>query len=128
MFPPVVRHMGDRVAVVLAETEAIARAAVTRIVVSFEDLPAILTPEATVAHAVAAAGVEEAIYPNTVEQVHFTHGDPDAAFARADHVTEAVVHTPRSHHCAIEPHVCVAWPEPGGRVAIHSPCQSVHAV
>ncbi len=128
MFPPVVRHMGDRVAVVLAETEAIARAAVTRIVVSFEDLPAILTPEATVAHAVAAAGVEEAVYPNTVEQVHFTHGDPDAAFARADHVTEAVVHTPRSHHCAIEPHVCVAWPEPGGRVAIHSPCQSVHAV
>jgi CO/xanthine dehydrogenase Mo-binding subunit len=128
MFPPVVRHVGDRVAVVLAETEDVARAALSRIAVKYEDLPAVLAPEAALAHAGPVAGPDGPTYLNPVDEVLFTHGDPDGGFARAHHVTEIAVATPRSHHCAIEPHVCLARPEPDGRIAIHSPCQSVFAV
>jgi CO/xanthine dehydrogenase Mo-binding subunit len=128
MFPPVVRHVGDRVAVVLAETEAAARAALSEIVVEYEDMPAVLTPEAAGDHAGPVTDGGGPTYRNPVNDVVFTHGDPDAAFACADHVADVSVRTPRSHHCAIEPHVCLAWPEADGRIAIHSPCQSVFAV
>lgn len=126
MFPPVVRHAGDRMAVVLAETEAAARAALPRIAVDYEDLPAVLTAQAALDRAEPAT--DERSYRNPVDEVVFVHGDPDAAFARADHIAEVAVTTPRSHHCAVEPHVCLAWPEEDGRIAIHSPCQSVFAV
>lgn len=128
MFPPVVRHIGDRVAVVLAETEDLARTALSRIAVTYEDLPAILTIEAALAHSGPVMDRGDPTYLNPVDEVTFTHGDPEAAFARAFHVAEVAVRTPRSHHCAIEPHICLAWPEAGGRVAIHTPCQSVFAV
>jgi len=128
MFPPVVRHVGDRVAVVLAETEAAARAALSKIAVEYQDLPAVLGAQAALDQAEPAADAGAFSYRNPVDEVVFVHGDPDAAFARADHVAEVAVTTPRSHHCAVEPHVCLAWPEEKGRIAIHSPCQSVFAV
>jgi CO/xanthine dehydrogenase Mo-binding subunit len=128
MFPPVVRHVGDRVAVVLAETEAAARAALPKIAVEYEELPAVLTAQAALDRAEPATGIGDRPYRNPVDEVVFVHGDPDAAFACADHVADVVVTTPRSHHCAVEPHVCLAWPEANGRIAIHSPCQSVFAV
>lgn len=115
MFPPVVRHVGDRVAVVLAVSEAAARAAAALIEVAYEDLPATLAPQAARDRA-------------PVAEAALDHGDLGAAFAGAAHVSETLVTTPRSHHCALEPHVCLAWPEPGGRTAIRSPCQSVFAV
>ena len=128
MFPPVVRHIGDRVAVVLAETEDIARAALSRIVVEYEELPAVLSAEAALDHVGPTTDSGVPTYLNPIDDVAFVHGDLDAAFAHADHVAEVTVRTPRSHHCAIEPHACLAWPEAGGRVAIRSPCQSVFAV
>ena len=128
MFPPVVRHVGDRVAVGQAEREAGARAAVGRVAGQWEDLPAVLTPQAALGRAGPSAEGGSFAYRNPVDEVVFVHGDPDAAFARADHVAEVTVETPRSHHCAVEPHVCLAWPEAGGRIAVHSPCQSVFAV
>lgn len=128
MLPPIVRHVGDRVAVVLAETEALARTALLKIAVEYEDLPAVLAPQAALDHAGPVADAAGPTYRNPVDEVNFVHGDLDAAFACADHIAEVAVKTPRSHHCAVEPHVCLAWPEAGGRIAIHSPCQSVFAV
>ncbi|MDP4032146.1 MAG: xanthine dehydrogenase family protein molybdopterin-binding subunit [Pseudorhodobacter sp.] len=117
MFAATARHIGDRVALVLAETEALARAAAALVVVCYAAMPATLTPEAALAEGAMPAALKT-----------FSHGDTDAAFAGAAVVIEASVSTPRSHHCAIEPHVCLARPEPGGRVLILSPCQSVFAV
>lgn len=127
MFPPVLRHVGDRVAVVVAGTEAAARAALSLIEVEYQDLPPLLAPRAATATGkVDGAGV--AGFANPVDEVLFSHGYPRAAFARAAQVTEVELRTPRSHHCAVEPHVSLAWPEAGGRLAVHSPCQSVFAV
>lgn len=129
MFPAVVRHVGDRVAVVLADTEATARAAVELLEVTYDVLPAILSPEGAQAHTGPIVDDDkQPTYLNPVAEAALDHGDVAAAFARASHVSQTRVTTPRSHHCAIETHVCRAWPEANDRIAIHSPCQSVFAV
>ncbi len=129
MFPAILRHVGDRVAVVLAETAALARAAADMIVVSYEDLHATLTIDAALTNIGPATDADgQPTFLNPVETAELEHGDVLAAFGAAAHVSETCVSTPRSHHCAIETHVCRAWPKADGRIAILSPCQSVFAV
>lgn len=129
MFPSVVRHIGDRVAAVVADTEELARRAARLIAVSYEDLPAILAPKAALEHSGAAVGADGTpTFLNPLAETTFEHGNPEASFAAADLIVEAKVTTPRSHHCAIETHCCVATPQPDGRLLILSPCQSVFAV
>lgn len=129
MFPAVVRHIGDRVAAVVADTEEIARHAARLVAVEDVDLPAIFDPEAALGHA-GPAMRDDGIpaFMNPVADESFTHGDLDAGFAAADLVVETHVTTPRSHHCALEPHACIAKPESDGRILILSPCQSVFGV
>lgn len=129
MFPPIVRHIGDRVAAVVAETEEIARYAARLVEVEYEDLPAIFTGEDALLNKGPVTGADGApTFFNPVAEEHFAHGDAEAGFAAAHLVFEARVSTPRSHHAAIETHVCIAKPEPGGRILVLSPCQSVFAV
>lgn len=129
MFPSAVRHVGDRVAAVVADTEEIARRAARLITVEYEDLPAILAPEAALLHAGSVTLADgNPTFLNPVAEEGFTHGDPEAGFAASDLVVETCISTPRSHHCAIEPHACIAMPEPDGRMLLLSPCQSVFAV
>ncbi len=126
MFPRTVRHIGDRVAAVVAETQAIANHAATLCAVEYEPLPAILD-------------LREALPPgdkvnpgqslsNPIEEVTFDFGDTRSAFEKADLIVEDTVTTPRTHHCAIENHTCIARPEKDGRTLILSPCQSIFAV
>lgn len=128
MFPPTVRHIGDRVAVVVAETEAIARAALPLLAVTYQDLPAVLSVDAALEVAGQDAGERTPAPSGLVEEIIFRHGNAEEALACANRVIEVEVTTPRSHHCAIEPHICLAYPEDGRRIAIVSPCQSVFAV
>lgn len=129
MFPQVVRHIGDRVAAVVADTEEIARRAARLIEVDYVDLPAIFDPEAALAHAGLPLREDDTpTFLNPVAGETFVYGDPEAGFAAADLIVKTRVTTPRSHHCAVETHACIARPEPSGRILILSPCQSVFAV
>ncbi len=129
MFPRVVRHIGDRVAAVVAETQEIADRAARLIEVEYEALPAILEPGAIVGrrrdNAVESAGPPS---HKPIEEVEFDYGDTLAAFESADLLVEDTVVTPRTHHCAIENHTCIARPELDGRILIMSPCQSIFSV
>ncbi|MBK6468327.1 MAG: molybdopterin-dependent oxidoreductase [Rhodobacter sp.] len=125
MFPEILRHVGDRVAAVVAETPQAARAAAALIVVEYEPLPAFLTTAAALAdddRLLKDGGAHLA------EDKGFAFGQTDAAFAEADLVVTSTVSTPRTHHCAIENHTCVAMPESDGRILILSPCQSIFSV
>jgi len=129
MFPQVVRHVGDRLAAVVAETAEIARKAASLITVEYEELPAFFDASSALEadRSTQAAGARPA---NRIlaSETHFDYGDTDGAFAVADLVVETTVSTPRTHHCAMENHTCVAIPEPDGRILIMSPCQSVFSV
>ena len=129
MFPPVVRHIGDRVAAVVAESMEIAERAAKLIVVEYADLPAVFDPEESLAQCGPVIDeTGEPTFSNPIDDLSFGCGDTAAAFASADIIVESRITTPKTHHCAIETHACIAMPEPGGRILILSPCQSIFAV
>jgi CO/xanthine dehydrogenase Mo-binding subunit len=123
MFPDIVRHIGDRVAAVIAESQEIAELAARLIEVAYEDLPAVVDPRAALYERADAGDLK-----NPIAEVSFSIGDVDRAFSEAAVSVTTRVSTPKSHHAAIETHVAIAALEAGGRVAIYAPCQSVFAV
>lgn len=118
-----VRHVGDRVAAVAAETEEEATAAVRAIKVVYEDLPAVLS-------------IDEALAPGA-EPVHGTSnvvgtlekGDADieAHLASCDHVVSGSFSTPPIHQGAIEPHCAIADWSAEGKLTVIAPCQNSFA-
>lgn len=96
-----VRHVGDQVALVVAETLQQARDAAEKIEVDYEELPAVVrTADATSAPAL----VHDDVPANTCYV--WGHGDraaTDAAFAKAAHVTALEIVNNRLVPNAIEP-------------------------
>ena len=129
MFPSVMRHIGDRVAAVVAETAEIASEAAKLITVAYEEFPALFDAlSALEAEWSPLSAGQDPASPNLAAEMRFDYGDTDRGFAAADLVVESTVTTPRTHHCALENHTSVAMPEPDGRILIMSPCQSVFSV
>ncbi len=96
-----VRHVGDQVALVIAETLQQARDAAEKIEVDYEELPAVVSPADAAA---AATLVHDDVPANTCYT--WGHGDKaatDAAFARAAHVTTLEIVNNRLIPNAIEP-------------------------
>ncbi|RZI77265.1 MAG: xanthine dehydrogenase family protein molybdopterin-binding subunit [Variovorax sp.] len=100
-----VRHVGEPVAVVVAEDRYIAEDALDLVVVDYEPLPVVVE----IAHALQADSplLHEAVGSNTVSDRSFRYGDPEAAFATARRV-QTTVHFPRNSCSPIECGVVVA--------------------
>jgi len=110
-------YEGHAVAAVAATSRIIALKALKLIEVDYEILPhvtdvdAAMQPDAPVLHDhIFTEGVEPAPAnpSNVVKRLEFGHGDPEAGFAKADHVIEREFKTAATHQGYIEPHACVA--------------------
>ncbi|MFD7661584.1 molybdopterin-dependent oxidoreductase [Streptomyces sp. NPDC059788] len=127
-----VRHVGQRVAAVVADSEAAAEEGCRRVVVTYEVLPAVLTPEeamrpgAPVVHDKGEwSGIARPV-SNVAGEVHGEAGDVRRGFAAADEVYEETFRTQRVQHASLETHGALAcfepapggadpaWPAPGG--------------
>ncbi len=123
-----VRCMGDRVALVVAETLAQARDALDLIVVDYEPLPALVDIEA------AATPGADAIWPDCPGNVAFTlrHGDAAAtaaAFGRADHVVNLRLRNNRLIAAAIEPRCALGVYDAGAQSwTLYTASQNPHGV
>ena len=118
-----VRFVGDRVAAVVATSEAIAAEAIRRVVVDYEQLPPVLTPEAALAEegpAIHAGGNLVFEYDHDIGTA--PPRPPDAVSA------STTVSTQKVHHAALEPHMCLAEYDRSGKLTIWSPCQGVYGV
>ncbi len=117
------RHVGDRVALVLADDEATARGALRKIKVEYEPLPAVTDIEKAeeMAHFLHEDGEES--FPGKLG-----YGDVEAAFAAAAHIESDVVYTQKIHHAAMEPHCVLAIPRPEKVIELHTPCQIIFGV
>ncbi len=124
-----VRHLGDPVAVVLAETERQAEAAAAAVKVAYRPLPAVFTPEAALADGAPRLHEEDGAgqQPNVMHRVEVRKGDGADAFRRADVIVEDVYTTPMVEHAYLEPEAAVAVPEPGGGVTVWTGSQGSHA-
>src|SRR5690348_733325 len=118
-----VRHVGDRVALVVATSLAAAKDAAERISVQYEALPAVTLVDAL---APGAAKVWDEAPSNVSFQFEF--GDRksvDAQFAVAAHVTKARIHYPCASANPLEPRSALAYRDPSnGRMTLYSTSQA----
>jgi CO/xanthine dehydrogenase Mo-binding subunit/aerobic-type carbon monoxide dehydrogenase small subunit (CoxS/CutS family) len=121
----VVRFVGQRVAAVVAETEAAAEAACRLLEVQYEILPAVFDPEAAMrpeAPLLHEKGISA--YGNVYADIHGEVGNTAEGFAAADVVHEGVYSTSRVQHVHLETHGSIAWTAPDRRVHIRTSSQA----
>ena len=124
-----VRHVGDRVAVVAAETPELAQRALGLIEVEYEVLPHVLDPEAAMREGAPVIHDEpdtESIYDpqrNVVHHIVAEGGDREAQWAKADHVFEGTYRTSQQQHTNIEPHACITYWDEDGRLVVRTSTQ-----
>ncbi len=124
-----VRFVGDRVAVVAAETPELAREALALIDVDYEVLAAVFDPAAARAPGAPvihdepdAVKIVDAAH-NLAQTVHAKVGDVERGLAEADHVFERTYHTHQVQQTPIEPHVCVTYWDEDDRLVIRTATQ-----
>jgi len=100
-----VRYKGDEIAAVAAIDEDTAAEALERIVVEYEDLPAVFDPEEAVAEG--APQLHDDSPGNIGVRILIDKGDMDRALAEAYLVREDRFDTQRVHQCYSEPYACV---------------------
>ncbi|MEE3069069.1 MAG: molybdopterin cofactor-binding domain-containing protein, partial [Actinomycetota bacterium] len=132
-FDDKVRHVGDRVAVVAAETPEIAAHACTLIDVSYEVLPAILDErDAMVDGAVVIHDEPDTLEihdreRNIVHHIAARRNDPDTAVEHAadngHHVFTQTFRVHQVQQCPIEPHISIAWLDEDERLVIRTATQ-----
>jgi CO/xanthine dehydrogenase Mo-binding subunit len=138
---------GQPIALVVADSEAVAEDGAELVVVELEALPAVIdleqaiapdaplsriergTDEADVAmHGEAGAGQEdeaaEKLSPNVTDIIAYAEGDLERTFAECAAVVEGRFRTSWVHQSYLEPQAAVAWPEGDGGVAIRSSTQT----
>ncbi len=109
-----VRTLGDAVAIVAAESKEQALAAVDAVVVDYEPLPVLASPEAALAD-----GAPQ-IHPNLPNLCHsqpIIKGDAASAFASAAAVVEGRFRTQINHQAPLEPEVSLAYVDGEGEDA-----------
>jgi len=111
-----VRFVGDRVAAVIADTEAIAARARDLIEVEYEDLPVVCDVEA------AMQPDAPVLHPDVGSNVFGHHklynGDIEAGFRQADVIVESVLNTPAQEHAFLQTEAGLAYMDEEGRVAV----------
>ncbi|HEV2178108.1 MAG TPA: 4-hydroxybenzoyl-CoA reductase subunit alpha [Terriglobia bacterium] len=101
-----VRYVGDNVAGVAAESEAIAEEALRLIKVDYEILPAYFDPEKSM---LAEDNLIHENKPHNIERdFHHHFGDVEKGFAEADYVREDRFDCAEVTHAALEPHSTLA--------------------
>ncbi|MEY9104013.1 putative selenate reductase molybdopterin-binding subunit [Bradyrhizobium yuanmingense] len=126
----VVRFVGQKVAAVVAETEAAAEAACRKLKVSYEILPALIDPEQAMAPGspvvhpdrTAANRVADA-QRNLVAETHGEFGDVASALATSAATYEATFHSHRVQHAALETHGGLAWLDDSGVLTVRTSTQ-----
>jgi putative selenate reductase molybdopterin-binding subunit len=126
----IVRHIGQRVVAVIAETEAIAEAGCDLIKVDYEMLPAVFDPEQAMrlgAHVIHDKPPSSRIAEpkrNIVAELHGHVGDAAKGFAEADVIHEGTYVTQRVQHAHLETHGAIGWLDGDGRLNIRTSSQT----
>lgn len=121
----VVRHTGEPVAIVVAETPEQARQAALDVQADYEELPFVV--DVLDAAKPGAPLLHEECPGNLCGSWRMRHGDVARGFAEADRVYEGTYVSPAASHVPMEPHVALAaWGETG--LEVWTSAQAPHAV
>jgi CO/xanthine dehydrogenase Mo-binding subunit len=124
-----VRYQGQPIALVAAETEELAAAAVDAIEIGYEERPALFDirqafdPDAPKIHQ---WGNWYPHFEGEMDRRQIRKGDIDWAFDKADVIVEGVYRPAAIEHAPLETQVCQVVPEPSGRLTIYSCTQALY--
>ncbi len=131
-----VRYQGQKIAAVAATDPDIAEDALDLIHVEFDELKPVFDPMEAIKPD--APLVHEEVEPiegpdgrklyNIAGETHYSAGDVDKAFSKADYVFEDTYTIPRVHHTYIEPNAVAADMDPTGKVNIWTCTQGIFSV
>ncbi|MBI2372035.1 MAG: molybdopterin-dependent oxidoreductase [Deltaproteobacteria bacterium] len=119
-----VRYKGDPVAVVAADSEAVAEQALRAIQVDYGVLPAVFDPEEALRDDAPQLTPEG----NLCDEQEINSGDVESALAGADIVLTHHFSSPFNDHAYLEPEAGVAFVDEEGRVAVMAPTQNPHFI
>jgi CO/xanthine dehydrogenase Mo-binding subunit len=117
-----VRFAGEEVAAVAAVDEATALDALELIRIEYEELPAVLDPEAALAPG---APEVHSGTGNLADEIHVERGDVEADFRSAAAVYEATYEMSYQYPGYLEPMGTVAAPDGNGRITVWTPTAGV---
>jgi CO/xanthine dehydrogenase Mo-binding subunit len=122
----IVRFVGDQIAVVVAESEAQADAAMKLIEVDYEDLPPLTDPVTAMQPGALI------LHPDRGDSnicVHYKirKGNVEDGFANADVIVEGEYHTPVQEHAYLQPEAGLAYIDEEDRITVASAGQWTHA-
>ncbi|MGD2177153.1 MAG: xanthine dehydrogenase family protein molybdopterin-binding subunit [Anaerolineae bacterium] len=112
-----VRWVGDRIAVVVAETERAAEEARRLVHVHYDPLPVVsdpreaMKPDAPLVH-------DEQGDTNILKHIKIRRGDVEVGFAQADVVVEGYYVTPHVEHAYLQPEAGLGYIDEEGRVTV----------
>lgn len=115
-FADRVRFVGDQIALVIAETDAIAEAARRKIQVTYEDLPIITTVEESLEED--AVRIHPERDDNIIQKYQIRYGDVESAFARCDVIVEGEYRTPMQEHAYLQPEAGIAYYDDQERITV----------
>lgn len=125
-----VRFIGQKVAAVIADSEASAEEGCRRLVIDFDILPAVFDPREAVAAGAPRLHPERTADDhvanaarNIVAETHGEFGDVAAALATSAVTYEGTFTTPRVQHAALETHGGLAWLDEDGVLTVRSSTQ-----
>ncbi len=125
----VVRFIGQRIAAVVADSEAVAEEGCRKLKVDYEILPAVFEPEDAMkdgAPVIHDKGPEARISDprhNIAGAVHGGIGDVAAGFAEADVIHEGTYSTQRTQQAHLETHAAIGWIDDGGVLNLRTSTQ-----
>ena len=123
-----VRFKGEAIVAIVAETEAAALEAVSKVRLDLEELPAVFDVEEALlpgAPVVTSWGNNTFMYEgHPCRRVRL--GDVEAAFERADHIVEGVYNTSPIEQAPLETTGCIAVPEANGRFTVYTNTQALY--
>ncbi len=111
-----IRWVGEKIALVVAETEKQAEHARDLIEIEYEDLPPLTDPRDAMKPG--AYQVHPAYPGNVIKHIPIRKGDIAHGFAQADVIIESEYHTPYQEHAYLQPEAGVAYLDDEGRVTV----------
>jgi CO/xanthine dehydrogenase Mo-binding subunit len=118
-----VRYVGDRVALVVAESAEIATAGAALVAVTYADLPVVWDPLAALEADAPLVHPEHG--SNVLLHQRIRKGDVEPAFAQADVVLSGTFTTSWQEHAYLQPDAGIAYYE-GGRLVVETAGQWLH--
>lgn len=119
-----VRWLGDRVAVVVAETLPAAERARELVAVDYEELAVVDDPVRAMEPT--SPLVHENRPSNILRHIYVRHGDVQAGFAAADVIVEGTYRTPFVEHAYLQPEAALGYLDDEGRITLLCAAQWPH--